>query len=50
MMSLIILKEKRLSKPTFQNDVSQGCELRLPEASNRKLMGDMDIIAAVSVP
>lgn len=43
-------KEKAISKPSFKNEVSQECKLSLPEATNRNLMGDMNIIVIVSVP
>lgn len=43
-------KDKAISKPSFKNEVSQECELRLPEATNRNLMGDVDVIVIVSVP
>jgi len=43
-------KDKTRGKPTFKNDVSQECELRLPEASDRMLMENVGLIAVVSVP
>ena len=42
-------KGKTIRKSTLKTEVSQESELRLPEASNRKLMGDVDVIAPVSV-